>query len=88
MRILTEQPQRKSSQSEVSPDEVANALKDSLAALRSLEKDLFDSGQVVSGLLLGQVKVILLRLQHRLPVNRSQFLSDLESAKSVPCAKG
>ena len=87
MSIVSEQPRRKSSQSEVSPDDVASALQDSLSALRPLEKALFESGQVASGLLLGQVKVILLRLQHGLPADRSQCLSLLETGKSVPCDK-
>lgn len=88
MSSLTESLPKKSSPTEVPPAEVVGVLQDSLSPLRPLERDLFDSGQVVSGLLLGQVKVILLRLQHGLPANRSQFLSVLETAKSVPCEKG
>ena len=87
MGSLTKILPEKSRQSEISPDEVANALQDSLSALRPLEKALFESEQVASGLLLGQVKVILLRLQHGLPADRSQFLSVLETAHSVPCEK-
>ncbi len=87
MVIVAETTHSKSSVSEIPPQEVASALQDSLSPLRPLEKDLFDSRQVASGLLLGLVKVILLRFQHGLPANRSQFLSVLETAKSVPCEK-
>ena len=87
MPIVTEQ-QRKSSRSEISPQEVASALQGSLSALRLLEKSLFDSGVTNTGLLLSQVKVILLLVQHGKPANPGHFLSVLEAAKSVPGGKG
>ena len=71
MHILAKQPQRKSSANEVPPAEIVSALQDSLSALRLLEKALFESEQPASGLLVGQVKVILLRLQHGLPAGRA-----------------
>ena len=87
MPIVTEQ-QRKSSRSEISPQEVASALQGSLSALRLLEKSLFDSGVTDAGLLLSQVKVILLLVQHGRPANSGHFLALLESAQRVPGGKG
>ena len=87
MPILTQTPHLKSS-IEVSPQAVASSLQDSLSALRLVEKALFDSGGIASGLLLSQVKVILLLVQHGKPADRGHFLSVLGAAKSVPGGKG
>ena len=87
MPILTQTPHLKSS-IEVSPQAAASALQDSLSAVRSLEKALFDSGGVASGLLLSQIKVILILLQHGKSADSGHFLSVLEAAKSVPGGKG
>lgn len=88
MVIVAETTHSKSSVSEISPQEVASALQDSLSALRLLEKALFDSGGVASGLLLSQIKVILILVQHGKSADSGHFLSVLEAAKSVPCEKG
>ena len=87
MSILTQTPHLKSS-IEICPQAVASALQDSLSAPRLVEKALFDSGGVASGLLLSQIKVILILLQHGKSADSGHFLSVLEAAKSVPGGKG
>ena len=87
MPILTQAPHLKSS-IEVSPQAVASSLQDSLSALRPLEKFLFDNGMTDSGLLLGQIKIVLLLVQQGRPANSGHFLALLESAQRVPGGKG
>ena len=83
-----EQHGTKSSPFEISPQEIASALQGSLLALHPLEKSLFDSGVTDAGLLLSQVKVILLLAQQGRPANSGHFLALLESAQRVPGGKG
>jgi hypothetical protein len=65
-----------------------SALEKSIEGLRPPDGFLLAHSDPSAKLLLSQVKVILLRLQPGLPVNRSQFLSVLETARSVACEKG
>ena len=87
MPIVTEQ-KKKSSPFEISPQEIGSALRDSLSALRPLEKSLFDNGMTDSGLLLGHIKIVLLLVQQGRPANSGHFLALLESAQRVPGGKG
>lgn len=65
-----------------------SALEKSIEGLRPLGGFLLAHSDFSAKLLLSQVKVILLQLQHGLPANRSQFLPLLETARSVACETG
>ena len=87
MTILSETPTKKSSEFPT-PSEVAAALQESLAELHPLEKFLFQNGQLAGGILIGQVKILLRKLQAGLPTTRTDFLSLLSAASRLPKEQG
>ncbi len=59
------------------------ALDGSLSELRPLVEKLFASQQPGEGLLLSQVKALLLKLEHGIVITRSDFISVLQAAGNV-----